>query len=161
MIVSRSWTNAPGYGDLTLKGVELEEVESRRTLGVNLNSKLTFETYLGKVGSKALGVWVSYADQVSYFDCPRMIKSCFNAYTCLIKRLWTSSAEYHLDLLDSVFRYAKRLCEGELWDLGHGRKINVFFCFIRFITERIALCMSICIILYQVAAQELQLLLVI
>ena len=49
MMVSLSWTNALGYGDFTLDGVELEEVKSLRILGVTLDSMFTFETHLREV----------------------------------------------------------------------------------------------------------------
>ena len=38
MVVSRSQIIAPGYGDLTLGGVELEEVKCLRSLGARLDS---------------------------------------------------------------------------------------------------------------------------
>ena len=53
MVVSRSRTIAPGYGDLTLGGAELEEVKSLRILGVTLDSKLSNEIHLREVVSKA------------------------------------------------------------------------------------------------------------
>ena len=49
MVVSRSRTNAPGYGDLTLNGAELVRVGSLRILGITFDSKLTFETHLREV----------------------------------------------------------------------------------------------------------------
>ena len=80
MVVSRSRTCVPGYGDLTHGGDELEEVKSLRILGVTFDSKLTFEAHLREVVSKAarnLGV-VRRAGKL--FDCPSALKSCFNAY---------------------------------------------------------------------------------
>ena len=53
MVVSRSRTTAPGYGDFTLGGAELEEVKSLRILGKTLDPKLTFETHLCEVMPKA------------------------------------------------------------------------------------------------------------
>ena len=53
IVVRRSQTFAPGYCDLPLSGAELEKLKSRRTLGVTLDSKLTFETYIRKVVLKA------------------------------------------------------------------------------------------------------------
>ena len=52
MGVSRSRTLAPGYGDFTLGGTELEEVNGLRILGTTVDSKLTFETHLREVVSK-------------------------------------------------------------------------------------------------------------
>ena len=55
IVVSRSRISAPGYGDLTLGGAVLE-VKSLRILGVAFNFKLTFETHLREVVSKAARV---------------------------------------------------------------------------------------------------------
>ena len=55
MGVSRSRTIVLSCGDFTLGGVELEEVKSLRILGVTLDSKLTFETYLREAVSKGPG----------------------------------------------------------------------------------------------------------
>ena len=49
MVVSRSRIYASGYGDLTLRGAELEEVSSLCILRVIIDFKLTFETHLREV----------------------------------------------------------------------------------------------------------------
>ena len=46
MVVSWLRAYAPAYGDLTLGGVELEEVKNLRIFGKIVNSKLTFATHL-------------------------------------------------------------------------------------------------------------------
>ena len=52
---------------------------------------------------------------IKLFDCPRVLKSCFNA--CVLSNLdycvsmCMSSAKSQLDLLDSIVRSAERLCE--------------------------------------------------
>ena len=43
-VVSRFQTSTFGYSDLTIGGVELEEVKTLRILRVTLDSKLTFES---------------------------------------------------------------------------------------------------------------------
>ena len=53
MVVSRSRTIAFCYDDLTLGRPELEERKSLHILRVTFDSKLTFETHLWKVMSKA------------------------------------------------------------------------------------------------------------
>ena len=56
-VVCRSMTHAPGYGDFTLGGAELDQVKSLRILGPPLTKK--FETHLLEVLSKvarSLGV---------------------------------------------------------------------------------------------------------
>ena len=63
IVIIRSRTIAPGYGDLTLGGAELEKIKSLRILGVNIDSKLTSEAHLLKAVSKAgwsLGVVLNY-----------------------------------------------------------------------------------------------------
>ena len=50
MVVSQSRTYASGYGDLTLCGEALEEVNSLCILRVTFDSNLTFETHLRGVG---------------------------------------------------------------------------------------------------------------
>ena len=122
MVVSRSQTIAPDYFDYTLGGEELEEVKSLRILRVTIDSKLTFETHLREVVSKAarrLGVVYRTG---KLFDCMRVLKSCFNAYVLpnleYCAPVWKLSAESHLSFLDSVVRNAEELCEGELCCLG-------------------------------------------
>ena len=69
------------------------------------------------------------------FNCLRVLKSCFISYLLcsLDKRyesptehtpVWMSSAKSFLGLLDSIFRSAERLCEGELCCLRHRKVIS-------------------------------------
>ena len=80
MVVSQSGTIALRYGDLTLGGVEVEEVKSLRILDVTLDSKFTFETYLREVVSKVARSLEVVHREGKLFDCLRILKSCFNAY---------------------------------------------------------------------------------
>ena len=80
MVVSRSRTNVSGYGDLTLGGVELEELKCLHIFGVTLDSKLTFEINLREVGSKAARSLGVVAQAGTLFDCSRVLKSCCNAH---------------------------------------------------------------------------------
>ena len=102
MVVGRSQTIAPSYGNRSLGGAELEKSQSLYILEVTLESKLTFETHLREVVSKAA-------------RRPRLLKSCFNAFVlsslehCVPIRML--SAESHLALLDSIICSAERLCE--------------------------------------------------
>ena len=80
MLVSRSRTIGPGYSDLNLGGAKIEEVNGLRILGVTLDFKWTFETHVREVVSMAarsLGI-MRLAGRL--FDCPRVLKSRFNAY---------------------------------------------------------------------------------
>ena len=65
MVVNRSRTSAPGYGDLTLGGAELEELKSPRILGETFDSRLTFDIHLREVVSKAVRNLGSCAEQES------------------------------------------------------------------------------------------------
>ena len=72
MAVSRSRKYAPGYGDSTLDGAELEKLRSLLILGVAFDSKLTFETHLREVMSKAARC---LGRGGKLFGCPRVLKS--------------------------------------------------------------------------------------
>ena len=121
MLVIRSRTN-----DLTLGGAELEKLKRLRILGVTLDSKLTFDTHLQEVVLKAARSLVVVRQVGKLFDCPHMLKSCFNAYVLSSleywAHVWISSAESHLVFLDSIVRNAERLCECKRRCLGHRRK---------------------------------------
>ena len=95
-------------------------------MGVAIASKLTFETHLQEVllkAARSLGV-VRRAGKL--FDCLLRLKNYFNAYVLssleYCSPIWISSAESHLGVLNSIVRNAERLCEGELYCLGHSRK---------------------------------------
>ena len=98
-----SLTYAPSYGDLALGVAELEEVKSLRILGVTLDSKLTFETYLREFVSKAARSMVSCAEQESYsvvHVCSRAVSMhMFFQLSVFCAPVWISSAESHLGLL--------------------------------------------------------------
>ena len=80
MMVSLSRNYVSRYGDLTLGGADLEEVRSLRILGVTFDCKLTFDTHLREVVSKAVRSLSVVHRAGKIFGCPRVLKSCFNAY---------------------------------------------------------------------------------
>ena len=135
------------YGDFPLGGKELEEVKSLRILGVIFDSKLMLGTHLPEVVSKAARPLDVVRRAGKLFDCPQVLKSCFNAYVLLNLEyrapVWKPSAESHLSLLDSVVRSAEGLGEGELCCLRQRGRSVLSVCSMRFITEWTTLCMSI------------------
>ena len=126
MMVSRSWTN--GCSDLTLGGAELEEVKCFRIVGVTSDSKLRIETHLREVVSKAAWSLGVVRRTGKLFDCPRVLKNCFNAYVLpsleYCAPVSILSAESHLGLLDSTIRSVERLRKDEFCCLGHRRKAS-------------------------------------
>ena len=76
MVVSRSRTIASGYGNLTFGGEELKVVKRI------FDSKLTFKAHLLKVMSIAVRTLAVVSRAGKLFDCPCVLKSCFNAYVC-------------------------------------------------------------------------------
>ena len=64
------------------------------------------------------------------FDCPRVLKTCFNAYNLSSLEYcspeWMSSAESQLGLLNSNVRSAESLCDGEICCLGHREKYFLY-----------------------------------
>ena len=95
-------------------------------LWVAFDSKLTRETHLSDVvATRSFGVMRQAG---ALFDCPYVLKSCFNAYVlfnleyCAL--VWMSFAESHLSFLNSVCS-AERLCKCELF-YWHRRKASAF-----------------------------------
>ena len=116
MVVSRSRPYASGYGDLTLGSQELEEEKNLRIHGITFDSKLTFDTHLREVVSKAARSFGAIRQKRNLFNCPRLLKSYVNAnilpnlqYCAL---MCMSFVETHLSLLNSVVCGAEGLCEG-------------------------------------------------
>ena len=105
-IVSRSRTVALSYGDPTLGGAELDVVKSLRITGVIVDSKLTVEGSCVNNSQESGGL----CRTEKLFNCPRVLKGYFNAYVSTSLEycvpVWLSSAESHLDLLDSIVRSA-------------------------------------------------------
>ena len=100
MVVSRSRINAPGYGDLTF-GAELE-VKSLRILGVTLDSKLTLETHLRDVVSKAARNLADVRRAGKVFDYPRVFIRAISIHMFY-------PARSIVGLLDSIFRSTEKL----------------------------------------------------
>ena len=80
MVFSPSRTSAPGYGDLTLGGAELEEKQSLRIRGVIFDSKLTIKMNLRELVSLAVGDLGVVCRAGKLFDCPRVLKSAQRLY---------------------------------------------------------------------------------
>ena len=78
---------------------------------------MTFDTHLREVGCNAYAV--------------SSLEHC--------APVWTSSAESHLGLLDSIICSAERLCEGELCCLGLRMKLVPFASSIIFVSEQTSL----------------------
>ena len=108
-------------------------------MGVTLDSKLALEAHLGLVVSKATRILSVVRRARMLFDCPRVLKGCFNAYVLssleYCASVLMSLVESHLGLLDSIDSSAERSCEGELCCLGHRKKIVPCVCSMRYITE--------------------------
>ena len=73
------------------------------------------------------------------FDCPRVLKSCFNAYALFILEhcvpVWMSSAESHLGWLDSIVHSEKRLVKASFVVRDTEERAVPCLCYVRFITE--------------------------
>ena len=122
------------------------QVRCLRILEVTFYSNMTFGTHLTtkqvdlwevvpKV-ARSLGVVLRAGN---LFDCPSVLKSCFNAYvlpTGVLCFEWLSCAESHLSLLKTVVRGAKELCEGKLCSWGTEERSVPCVYFMKFITER-------------------------
>ena len=128
MVISRSRTTVPPLPALVMDGVVLQRVNELKTLGVILDSRLTFEAHLRSVAaaaSRTLGI-MRRASRI--FNEVALTTRCF--WTFLLPTLeycspaWMSAAQSHLSLLDKVVSKASHLCGGQLkCDLSHRRKV--------------------------------------
>ena len=125
VVVIRSQTSSSGYGDLTIGGAELEKLKTLHILGVTFDFKLTFETHLQEVMSKAarnLGVVHRAVNYLNVPVCSRNVNAFVLSTLEHCTPVRKLSAESHLGLLDSNDCSAERLCEGGLCCLRHSRK---------------------------------------
>ena len=72
------------------------------------------------------------------FECPHVLKSCFNAYVLSSLEhwapVWMLSAESHLGLVDRVVRSADK-CEDEHCYMEHRKRSESCVCCIILITD--------------------------
>ena len=128
LIISRSRTVSPVHGDLILNGTILKVSDSLVILGVNLDSKLTFEYQIKSVVSSAARSRGIVRRATKILVTKEVLKTCFRAY--VLSRLeycaptWCSAAKTHLKLLDRVVRRAEALCRAGLCNLGHRRQVS-------------------------------------
>ena len=78
-----------------------------------MTPKSTFETYLREIVLKAARS-IGVRRVGNLFVCPRVLKSCFNAYILpnleYCAPVWMPSLESYLSLVDRVVRSVERLC---------------------------------------------------
>ena len=89
---------------------------------------LMLETHLREVVSKVARSLGVMRRERTLFDCPRVVKSCYNTYVLFSRDycapVWMSSEESHLGLLDNVVRSEEKLCGCELCCLGLRRNVS-------------------------------------
>ena len=87
-----------------------------------------FETNLRDVVSKAVKSLGVVRRVGKLRNCPRVLKSCSNAYVLLSLEycapVWMSPAKSHLGFLNSIVRTEEKLCEGDFCCLGHKMKVS-------------------------------------
>lgn len=114
LVISRSRAVVPPHASLSLNGVRIEDHGVLRILGVDFDSKLTFEEHIrGMVSSIARKIGLLRLSR-RVFDSVDVVRRCFFAYLlpCLeyCSVVWGSAAPCHLALLDKVVRDSSRLC---------------------------------------------------
>ena len=122
---------------LTIGGAEIEELKTLRILGVTLDSKLTFETNLRKVVSKVAKSLSVVNRARKLFDCPRVFKSCYNAYFCPAGRIVPPCLIWVIWIVFFVMRKGCVRVNFVVWDTK-GRSVPCV-CSIRSFTEWTAL----------------------
>ncbi len=123
MIISRSRTTLSPSPLLTLNNVILQESSDLCILGVNLDSKLTFERHIRSISksvSQKLGIM---RKTWGVFHNRELLAKCFYLFVLPVLEycspVWFSAADSHLRLLDRLVTSARlqvgRRIECDLW----------------------------------------------
>jgi len=135
MIVSRSRTVNPAFPALYHNGVVVEEVPELEILGVDFDSRMTFEKHLRSVASRCSQRIGLMRRAWRLFGSVEVMKRCFNSFVLPLLEycspVWRSSADCHLKLLDGVVsRVAFMLGGGNVpCDLSHRRGVSALSVF--------------------------------
>ena len=128
MIVSRSRTVNPLHPELLIDNVPLTTDDSFKILGVNFDSKFTFEQHLramSKSVSQKLGL---LRKSLKIFGDQSILMKCFNSFIlpCFeyCSPVWSSAADSHLKLLDRNLNGCKFLIPNLRTDLWHRRSVS-------------------------------------
>ena len=134
MVISRSRTALPLFSDLVVGDSVVSMVDHLRILGVEVDSKLTFEGHVRSVAASAsrrVGIlrkaWRVFRDD-------SVVSRCFWSFVLPVLEycspVWMSAAAGHLELLDRVVRKVSAFSGGVVCDLWHRRRVaalSVFF----------------------------------
>ena len=128
MFVSRSRTLIPPHPNLVIDNVPLTTSDSFKILGVNFDSKLTFEQHIRSVSSSVTQKIGILRKSFKNFGDEIIMMNCFNSFIlpCLeyCSPVWLSAADSHLKLLDRNLRAIKFLIPNLGTDLWHRRSIS-------------------------------------
>ena len=123
MIVSRSRTVYPNHRDLFINNVVLTTCGSFKILGVQFDSKFTFEQHVHSISSSVAQKIGLLRKSYKIFCDPSVLRKCFNSFIlpCLeyCSPAWSSAAASHLKLLDRNVRACKFLIPDLEVDLWH------------------------------------------
>jgi len=135
-IASRSRTALPCHMPLVFNGVEIKSRTVLKILGVEFDSKMTFETHIRSMVSMASRKIGLLRMARRMFNDVVVLRRCFFAFIlpnleyCSV--VWSSAAACHLSLLDRVVRCISELCGGvvpllqdvpDLVSLAHRREV--------------------------------------
>jgi hypothetical protein len=127
MVVSRSRTQFPSFLPLVLNGAILEELRSLKILGIEFDSKLTFESHLRAVASGASQRIGLLRRAWKIFSSVDLLRKCFNCFVLPLLEygspVWLSAAMCHLALLERIVGRVVALLGEDLCDLFHRRRV--------------------------------------
>ena len=127
IIFSRSRTVEPPFPPLLLDGAQLQVNSEMKILGVILDSKLTFEKHIRSVCSSLSTRIGILRKSLRKFDSLDIVRNCFYAFLLPVFEycapVWSSAAECHLALLDSILNRIKSMIPNLNIDLGHRRSV--------------------------------------
>ena len=129
MTVSRSRTSIPAHPDLHVGGVNHVNSATLDILGVTFDQKLTFESHICSMVSRASRSLGIFRKASRVFGDHTVSLRCFRSFVLPLLEycspVWDSACETHISLLDRIVGRAQFLCGGEgVGDLSHRRRVG-------------------------------------
>ena len=128
LVVSRSRTVSPPYGDLVLSGVSIRASPNLDILGVKFDSKPTFEDHVrGIVSCVSQRIGILRLVKLIFVDTSLLLRGYFAFVLPILEYcspVLGSAAECHLQLLERQVYSVARLCpEKSFLALCHRRRV--------------------------------------
>ena len=128
-IVSRSRTNYPPHPTIYINDTPIADTKSMKFLGINFDSKLSFEEHIRSISSMAASKLGIIRKAARVYSDPSINLTCFRSFVLPLLEygspVWAGASDCHLKLLNKVHNQAKFLFpDNGNYDLEHRRKVS-------------------------------------